>query len=510
MSYITLIEQLHKNYIGVRGGNMEPNGKSLSASIDKTAEKWDISGSYTVIKDGEILHDGIYGFADREKGIKNTENSTYAFSAASPLLLGLCLMKLQEMGRLNINHKLSKYIPEYKWAERITLKNLALRDSGIPDFYYSRVMVQLKEEEKGKELSDYDRVRLETAAFHNNRSFKKVMELVGEDDLEFEPGNQDESSESEEVFMAEVIERVSGMSLFQFEKRHIFDPLGMNETVEGYSPNTAAYMVFRNNQLVRLPEGFKAEGAFTTTHRDLVSFMKGFCDNRLLSDKSWSQLQNNGRGTKELFISSTNGISYGLLNLSAYEFGIYFDRSKKLIYGNLCNERLKVECVDGVWTYFRREARQELESFFTYPEHTKMVRLNRKNLWDALGIAVNPGQEEYVLEAKSSIAMGLVFKECKVFVEMEGNRAIGLLVLQVNKKKGIYEISIVQIDKHYQGRGYGRIMLQWAVDYLKAQGAKELTIGVNRFNIAAQRLYMSVGFKIKAAYEEGMTLNMIL
>jgi RimJ/RimL family protein N-acetyltransferase len=53
-------------------------------------------------------------------------------------------------------------------------------------------------------------------------------------------------------------------------------------------------------------------------------------------------------------------------------------------------------------------------------------------------------------------------------------------------------------------------MLKWAVDYLKNEGAKELEIGVNRFNIAAQKLYLSVGFSVKAVYEEGMTLHMEL
>ena len=92
-------------------------------------------------------------------------------------------------------------------------------------------------------------------------------------------------------------------------------------------------------------------------------------------------------------------------------------------------------------------------------------------------------------------------------MEEESGRAVGLLDLYVDKKKSVYEISIVLIDKHYQHRGFGKVMLRFAVDYLKAQGAKRLSIGVNRFNIPAQRLYRSVGFTEDNVYEEGMMMS---
>ncbi len=139
-----------------------------------------------------------------------------------------------------------------------------------------------------------------------------------------------------------------------------------------------------------------------------------------------------------------------------------------------------------------------------------MIRINKKNIWNALNIKVEPEQIEYVLEAKSSIAMCLAYKNYQAFAEMEGDRVVGLLVLDINKKKDHYYISIVQIDRRYQGRGYGKIMMEWAVEYLKKQGAKELEIGVSRFNIAAQKLYQSVGFDIKSVYEDGITMHAVL
>ena len=53
-------------------------------------------------------------------------------------------------------------------------------------------------------------------------------------------------------------------------------------------------------------------------------------------------------------------------------------------------------------------------------------------------------------------------------------------------------------------------MLRFAVDYLKKAGAKKLSIGVNRFNIPAQKLYKSVGFKEDCVYDEGIWMTQVL
>ena len=63
------------------------------------------------------------------------------------------------------------------------------------------------------------------------------------------------------------------------------------------------------------------------------------------------------------------------------------------------------------------------------------------------------------------------------------------------------------IDKRYQYRGFGKIMLEFAVDYLKKAGAKRLEIGVNRFNFPAQKLYKSVGFTEDNVFEEGIIMS---
>ena len=165
---------------------------------------------------------------------------------------------------------------------------------------------------------------------------------------------------------------------------------------------------------------------------------------------------------------------------------------------------------EGTWRYFRRDSREAITSAFTYPTNTKIVKINKSNFWDALNLKVAQEQAEFVLEAKSSIAMGLMYPTKKTFIQMEGQVCVGLLVLDINPKKEYYHIDIILVDKRYQGRGYGKHILEFAVETLKAAGAKSLKIGVNRFNYGAQKIYMDAGFTPKSIYEEGMELHMNL
>ncbi|MDF2822519.1 MAG: fmtA [Clostridiales bacterium] len=489
---------------------MNIDKQKFSTAIDEIAKKWDISGGFIVSKDGEILHDNIYGFADREKEIPTRRDCTYSFQTNSIMLLGICLMQLVQEKKIKLSDKLSKYIPEYKYADKIKIKNLVKINSGIPDFYFGKIMVELDKDMGHNNLQAYDKMREEKKAFYENNTFKMVLQLIGEDDLEFEPEKKTEWSESNAIFIEEVIERVSGMNLYAFEKKNIFEPLEMTATIEDYHADTVSYGVYREKELVQLPLNFVPHGVFTTTFDDLKKLMNALSTGKLISKKLWDTMlkyDNEGRG---ICFENANGMACGEMEFMGFQVMFYFDQSSGLCYTHLSNEKQIMKNIESTWRYFRKDAREEIEALFTYPMETKMIRCNKKNIWNALAIKVDTEQLEYVLEAKSSIAMCLVDKNLRAFVEMEGNRAIGLLILELNKKKDYYAISIIQIDRRFQGRGYGKIMLKWAVEYLKNEGAKELEIGVNRFNIAAQKLYLSVGFSVKAVYEEGMTLHMEL
>ncbi len=116
------------------------NKNELTNKIDKFAIECGVAGAVAVFKNKECYHKNCYGLADQEKGIPITENSTYLMSFNSRFLMGLCIGMLIDEGNLELEDKMDKYIPEYAHAPKITINQLCLKQSGIPDFFSGGIM----------------------------------------------------------------------------------------------------------------------------------------------------------------------------------------------------------------------------------------------------------------------------------------------------------------------------------------------------------------------------------
>lgn len=495
------------------------NKEKNKLDIKSIAEKWDISGAISVYHKGEQICKDFIGLANRETGEKINEESTYLFSGSTRFLLSLSILMLSDMKKLNLNDTIDKYIPEYDNGHKIKIKHLILGESGIRDYFFGKIMLEQKNDEKHNSLDERKRFIEEKRMYTKNYTFEEVLKLIGNVKLEFEPGEELENySTTENVFCKEIIERVSGMKLSDFELKYIFEALNMTETIKGRDVNTNTYCSFRDIELLLVNIDETAEDLFVTTATDIEKLMVAIYDGivlsnkNLLSKKSWKEATKFNDENVGLGFMSVNGtVCINGFNLLGNEVSIYINKEFELCYMQLSNANLKVKNIDGIWTHFRRELRNEIDSFFTCPKNTRIVPYNKKNWYDVLNLEITKEQTEFVSDAKESIAYTFANqRECKLFTAMEGDKPVGLMVLKTNKKKNEYLLDILLVDKRYQGKGYGRIMVEYAIEYFKNQGAKELTIGVNRFNISAQRLYKSVGFKEDLVYEEGMLLKMTL
>ncbi|MDH8676782.1 GNAT family N-acetyltransferase [Fusibacter bizertensis] len=485
--------------------------KKLGYEIDRVSKEWDASGGFVVIKDGEVLYDQVYGFADRENGILTTRESNYIMDTETSVFLGLCTFLLIDQGKIKLEDKIDMYIPEYQFADKIQIKHLLKNATGIPDFFYTQLMIKLDKDRAHQALSHCDKIRAENKLRNQNKNYKDVLSLIGDQPLEYEPGTIGRNgSESNSAFLAEIVRRVTHMTVFEFLVKHVFTPLNMTGVNQGQASNTTSYTVYRHNNLVRMPLDYQVDGLFTLTLEDVKKLLMAIGEAKVISKKMWKQALKPDSEGNGLIFENANGFDCVSMLFNGYGLCIYFNHKTGISYVSLVNEEQKFKNIEGIWYYYRKCLREVIEATFTYPLETKMAKISSDNLWDALNIKVDPEQLEFVLEAKSSIAMALMYKTKKAFVQMEGKRVIGLLVLDIDKKNKHYNIDIIQIDKRFQGRGYGKLMIKWAVEYLAKEGAKELEIGVSRFNHAAQKVYMDAGFSAKSIYEESMTLHLSL
>jgi len=482
----------------------------IKNAIDEVSNKWDLSGNFILLKDGEILHNNYYGFANREKKILTHSDTKYTLDSNERIFIGLAILTAIDRGELKLSDTLNDFFPEFKHSEKITIEHLLRNHSGLVDFYHEKLMVELETDPSYLELSEHDQVRKENQVLYENRTFDKVYSIIESCELDYEPGSQHMGSDTNFVFLCEILKRVSNQNPFDYLKEHVFDSLDMSTVSKHQSHESLSYMVHKRTELVSMPVNYDVDGLFDVTVDDMIKLLVALSKKEVLSKKLWKKvLKYNEEGNGILF-SNANGFDCISTEFLGYGFYCYINNKTGVAFASLVNEAQTFKFVDNSWHYFRRDSRETVASLLTYPVDTKMIKLSKNNFWNAMNISIEEEQNSFVLDAKGSVAMGLMYKTKKTFVQMEGNLVVGLLVVNVDKKKNDYSIDIIIIDKRFQNKGYGKIMVKWAVEYLKKEGAKRLTIGVSRQNIGAKKIYMNAGFVPKSVYDGGMELVMEL
>ena len=486
--------------------------EGMKARADALAKRFDASGIVGVYKDGETLHRAAYGYADREKQTPMGFGTRFCLDIRSRYLLALCALSLADEKKLKTGDTLDRFLPEYKHAERITVKQLFQGTSGVPDYMACKWRKRLDADDAHRALPDEARFTRERMLAAERIGFARLMEEIGGEELNFKPGEGCEPNASECALLWELIERVSGMRLFDCLKKYVFTPLGMLDTVEGRAGDTAYYGRINGEKLVRMPAEERLS-VFTTTLADMEKLLNAFMRGALLSKPLWKSALSVNMDGLGLGFSDADGtyVADDEGDFAAGSVRLYFSPEDGFGYIVLLNEEQKVERVNGEYEAFCPMLRREVEAAFIFPKNPRVTPCGKRYGYAAMRLEIEPGQLEFVPGARDCIAACCVDRpDLKPFVLVEGNRAIGFLALRVVKKREEYMIAFLLIDRRFQGRGYGKILLRYGIDKLKAYGARELEIGVNRKNHVARRLYESAGFKANKVYEDGLILKMEL
>ena len=485
--------------------------KTFNQEIDRYAKKWDTSGIVMVYKDKAYIHDQVYGYKDRFNQELLTEQDTYALSLRSHFFMGLALMVLIDQNKIDLDQTIDTYLPEYSHGNQIKIKHLIAQQSGIPDPIFGEYMINLQNQEDHHLKSEDERYRIERVFADQNMTFKEIWKYIKDRPLDFEPGERDYFfSLSAYIVLEEIVLRITGMNLFTYLEMYAFKPWGLN-VKQGAFQSTISYGCIMEDRLIRLETNQPMDHAITLSKMDVQALMMALLYQKGFKKSTWKKaLKYDSRGNS-LIAENANGISCIEAQLLGFEINLYFDPDYDLSYVHLTNELQIMKNQQGEWFYFRKDMRKTIEVLTTYPKFPRLVKYQESNAWHAMGLTVAKGQEGFVLDAKASLAFALINPRVrKAYVLMEKTRAVGLLVLSINPKKNYYNVDVVLIDYHYQKRGYGKIMIQEALRILKSRGAKRIEIGVNRFNLAAQKLYTSAGFSALSVYDHYIPMGIDL
>ncbi|MEI7504706.1 MAG: serine hydrolase domain-containing protein, partial [Paludibacter sp.] len=103
----------------------------IDSLIEKAVQLNRFNGSVLVAKNGKIIFEKAFGYQDVQKNILNSSNTIYQIGSTTKEFTAAVILKLAEQHKLSIDDKLSKYFPDFKRGDEITIRHLLTHTSGI-------------------------------------------------------------------------------------------------------------------------------------------------------------------------------------------------------------------------------------------------------------------------------------------------------------------------------------------------------------------------------------------
>lgn len=212
----------------------------VDAMCQKAVAEGDVPGVVALVaRNGKIVYHKAFGMADNESGRTLKRDDIFRIASQSKAITSTAVMMLWEEGKFQLDDPISKYIPEFKNSQvlktfqykdtsyttvpasnEITIRHLLSHTSGIG---YGVI----DGDERFKMI--YHKAGVTDLFTTENISIEESVKKLAKLPLHHDPGEKFTYSEGLDV-LGYFIEVVSGMPFDIFLRKHLFEPLGMNDT----------------------------------------------------------------------------------------------------------------------------------------------------------------------------------------------------------------------------------------------------------------------------------------
>lgn len=250
------------------------------------------SVSVAVVKDDQLFYAKAFGDASLAGNTPATTTTRYAVGSISKQFTAAALLLEQERGKLSLDDKVSKYLPDLTRADEVTIRNLLSHTSGYEDYAPQDYLIP---------------------GWTKPTTPAAIMDRWAKKPLNFAPGTQWQYSNTNYVIAAAILVKVSGQQLLPFLKENIFDPLGMSSAgdCDVHTPTDATaytrYALGPPRPVGREASGwYFGAGELCMTPSDLAKWDIAFLQKRILSPASYDEF------TREVKLKNGKDTHYAL------------------------------------------------------------------------------------------------------------------------------------------------------------------------------------------------------
>ena len=344
----------------------------LNQLVADRSQKEEFSGVVLIQRGEDTLFEAAYGYANRSWKVKNRVDTRFRISSPTKMFTAVAVLQLIDAGKLTLGAGVVKCLglDGTRIPREVTVYHLLTMTSGIADYF--------------EESRDWEEVWAEISREHPTyllRRNEDYLPLFVAKAPIFPTGERYQYSNASYVLLGLTIERVTGVSYFDYIRRHIFAKAGMSrsdflaldgvhdEVADGYIPITdeSENIVNWKKSTYSTTLDAAADGGATSTAGDLIQFSQALRNGRLLS----------GEMTREMLtpkVAISDGWHGG--------YGIFFtlDQDERIVR----------------WERFGEDAGQSCRLYF-YPEVNLDVVVVGNQSWCAGELA--PEIHDLILEA---------------------------------------------------------------------------------------------------------------
>ncbi|QSS98259.1 serine hydrolase domain-containing protein [Psychroflexus sp. ALD_RP9] len=253
---------------------------NFEKKLNYKAKRSRFNGVVLVAYKNQVIFEKAYGYADPTSEDLLTTDISFELASVSKQFTAAAVLKLAELGKVDINQALVKYFPEFKF-ENIKVRDLLKHSSGLWDY-----------------------MNLTEAYWNQDKAPNhfEVLELINQhqNSLSFRPGSRFDYNNTNYAILVALTEKLSGLSFRDFLQQHFFSPYCIDETYVGVDNRLRENVITAfqpyGRTYIDLPPSFHngalGDKGIHTTANNLWLWFKHLKNYELLSKASVHQMFN--------------------------------------------------------------------------------------------------------------------------------------------------------------------------------------------------------------------------
>lgn len=213
-----------------------------------------VGASTLFMHDGKIVAWHTRGMADRERGERVDSNTIFHWGSITKTLTAISIMQLRDRGRLTLDDRVTNYIPElrqvhnpYGSMDGITIRMLMSHSAGFQNPTWPW--------DTGADWEPFEPTRWE-----------QLVSMMPYMKIHFAPGSRFGYSNPAFIYLARIIEQLTGDPWSHYVQKNILTPLGLTRS---YFNGTPYHLErFRSNNYYVLDDSSSGRLAVRANGRD--------------------------------------------------------------------------------------------------------------------------------------------------------------------------------------------------------------------------------------------------